>query len=263
MFRKVYGYILAWLGIVPRYEQRLLVIILTFFYSISLSIFLVVRLAYVFGWFDTELNSRKYFPGSSQLLDAYGSVIFIGPSLVLLGMPLLLQLAIFWWIKAVSKLKRLIFVYIYALAMTSLGTMFFFMVYPGIISDYFYRFDPEQITEVKITLESSEKKCPPLIIKNRELIIDGFKNLPFAKSVKLSHESFYLGDGNIIELKIDSVKPYYQYLTVYKGTTGGRDIKTVLPQHTPQYLVSGGFDSPEFFTWMEKNVDTYFESCQK
>lgn len=249
--------------ILPRSSQWLLVLFLGAIYSSCFGVLILTRLAYLFNW--AGLNSLENFPNTQQVmgyleLEGGSALILMGPMMLCLGFPLTLQLVICRILKIDPIPSFLLYkrFYLGSALMTSIG--FFFSVFGSapFIENFLFHFDPIQITEIQVVDET--KQCPPLIINNSGLIIEGFKWLKVAEPKPLSSKYFSRREYSI-KLIFANPTLQYNYLMIYEYTTSIRQGKTVVPQLFADNSPRGGYNSVEFFEWVDKNIDPYFHTC--
>ncbi len=139
---------------------------------------------------------------------------------------------------------------------------------PPLVNAFRYRFDPQQIVEIRVTkLGDTTKpgggKWEPVIINNRELIAKGFQTLTTAKGYNINHEHF-LPDGYGIDFKLEGSSDYSpMHLVAYRSSrqAGATSVSTpVSVVAVNSYLNAAdlNFSCPAFHTWLKRNVDPLF-----
>lgn len=139
---------------------------------------------------------------------------------------------------------------------------------PPLVNAFRYRFDPQQIVEIRVIKLGNETKrdgtkWEPVIINNRELIAKGFQTLTTAKGYNINHERFQ-PDGYGIDFKLEGSSDYSpMHLTAYRSSrqAGASTVNTpVSVVAVSSYLGAAdlNFSCVAFHNWLRRNVDPLF-----
>lgn len=134
------------------------------------------------------------------------------------------------------------------------------------VNAFRYRFDPQQIAEIRMTRLGDETRPgletpKQVVITDSALIAKGFQSLFAATGYSLDHEHF-LPDGYRIEIKPAGSSDYSpMHLIAYrqsrKSTSGAVPVNIVAVNSSTN-AASMDFSSPAFHSWLRKNVDPLF-----
>ncbi len=231
-------------------------------YFFCFGLVVLVRLSYVLNL--AEFNSSVYFPSTQQVLDlgkASGNrgMLFLGPLALACGFPLTLELLICWVLKidpipTFHKNKSL---YSGAFALTFVGAVGSICSVLPLFSNWLFQFDPSQIREIQISVEKSD--CTTFVIKDRNLINEGFKWLNTANT-KPMPSKYFIGRKYSIKLIPTHSKAKFNYLMIYEYDSSNSRGEIIRPQQSSDYNPFGGYISDEFFDWLDKNVKHIFKN---
>lgn len=207
------------------------------------------------------------FPTTTQIINNYLPQMFAVFLTLVVGLGLLIR-----FIRARSAAAREEGSYAANWAFIGVALLMAFMVsyfsLPALVNAFRYRFDPQQIVEIRVIKLGNETKrdgtkWEPVIINNREQIAKGFQTLTTAKGYNINHERF-LPDGYGIDFKLEGSSDYSpMHLTAYRSsrqaaasTTNTQvSVVSVSPSLNAAAL---DFSCPAFHTWLKKNVDPLF-----
>ncbi len=207
------------------------------------------------------------FPTTSQIINNYLPHMFAVFLTLVVGLSLLIR-----FIRARSSAAREEGSYPANWAFIGVALVIAFVVsyfsLPPLVNAFRYRFDPQQIVEIRVIKLGDETKrdgtkWEPVIFNNRELIAKGFQTLTTAKGYNINHERFQ-PDGYGIDFKLQGSSDYSpMHLTAYRSSRQA----SAASVNTPVSVVSVSsymnaadlnFSCPAFHSWLRKNVDPLF-----
>ncbi|MBS1787675.1 MAG: hypothetical protein JST85_08135 [Acidobacteria bacterium] len=207
------------------------------------------------------------FPTTSQILNNYLLQLVALILMLVVGIGLLIR-----FIRARSPEARKEGSYPANWAFIGVALVIAFVVcyfsLPALVNAFRYRFDPQQITEIRVTKLSdpssaNTKKAEPVVITDRELIAKGFQTLTTAAGYGANHERL-LPDGYGIDFKLAGSNDYSpMHLIAYRMSRKAGESTTTTPVSviavsTYQEAADITFNCPAFHTWLRKNVDPLF-----
>lgn len=207
------------------------------------------------------------FPTTSQIINNYLPHMFAVFLTLVIGLGLLIR-----FIMARSAAAREEGSYPANWAFIGVALLIAFVVsyfsLPPLVNAFRYRFDPQQIVEIRVIKLGNETKrdgtkWEPVIINNREQIARGFQTLTTATGYHINHEHFQ-PDGYGIDFKLAGSTDYSpMHLTAYRFSrkaSAGTVNTPVSVVSVSSYLGAADLDfsCPAFHTWLRKNVDPLF-----
>jgi hypothetical protein len=213
------------------------------------------------------------FPNPLELAKQYHMFLFSGP--------LVLTWSIFIWVhffrSVAGKTQNMPLsnkpatpsqLFMFATISLLIGTIHLWGTYTSVFNGLkFYVLESSQITAFRIQLlknegEKPSKEAIAITVSDSRLIQESWRQLTNAKSRMRNHEHY--ADGYLIQLFLGNPPQESNlYLSIFRTSSKGLpDADVVIPHigtDSQGTINNGGeYRSPEFFDWIDKNVDPLF-----
>jgi len=203
------------------------------------------------------------FPGTGLLLRQYNIFLLSGPLLILGTVG-------YWAVRILRRrnpqsrpstpFRKALFASAAALL---IGLVHFLGIYASIVNAWNFRFDPKDVTELRIVRMDEEGRAGSSGAKtlaDRAALADGLPRLVASESRHRNHEHY--SDGYRIQIVIPGSRED-RYLSVYRRSSGAGAVSVVIPHlgasHAGTVNHAGEYSCPSFLDWVAKTIDPLFQ----
>jgi len=205
------------------------------------------------------------FPRLAQLVRLYNVFLVSGPIAFTVGVVFLVR-----WMRARrqptegNRKARQTSQLVGALVALVIGLVHFLGIYASLSNALRFRFDPKEVTELRIVRMGGEGTTGPMIsrtLSDRSLIEDGLARLVSSECWWRNHE--HLEDGYRIQIVIPgSALEHDRYLSLYRRSSRSGSVAVVIPHlgegHVGTMSNAGTYSCPAFQEWAARVIDPLF-----